>query len=403
MDALSEDTWPQMAAMYPDDSYLVTVPWHFASAETGAVSGRPVPVPPHRGCRGGDPGDTIPSLRRRPACGPSAAIRASGDRFSLRTCWGTDGRCRTARMLWGAAVSKTVVIAAVVSSALALGGWNADQAAPPDFSYDRAKSFELKVSRVEMRGRVKVEDVSHARLDGSRNLAFVVTPPAGPAGPGILFVHWLEDASPTSNRTEFLDEAVELAATDGVTSFLPDAMWSVPDWFRKRNPADDFRSSVVQVKEISRALDLLVSRPGVDAKRLLFVGHDFGAMYGAVSAGLDPGRLRGFVFMAGTQSFSDWFLLYPKVAGEVRQQVIDRLAPIDPTRSLARMGSVPVLFQFGTKDRFVSRESADALVAAAAGPKTSYVYDAEHSLTSPPKIRADRLSWIRARLSTREP
>ena len=41
------------------------------------------------------------------------------------------------------------------------------------------------------------------------------------------------------------------------------------------------------MKDLRRALDVLLAQPGVDPKRIAYVGHDFGAMYGAVLAGVD--------------------------------------------------------------------------------------------------------------------
>ncbi len=294
---------------------------------------------------------------------------------------------------------KTIALGSAAVLAIAAGLFQ--QPGPPEaeFAYDRSKPFDMKVEKQNRRGEVTVLDVTYSGLDGKRNAAFLVEPSRPARRPGVLFVHWLEDGHPTSNRTEFLEESVELAASAGVVSLLPNAMWSVPKWFSTREPASDYAMSIAQVNELRRALDLLASRSGVDADRLLFVGHDFGAMYGAIAAGLDPTRVRAFVFMAGTRSFSDWFLLYPKVSGEARQLVIDRLAPLDPTRYLAKLGSIPVLFQFATRDRFVSKAAADALVGSAAGPKEVHFYESDHSLASPAAVRADRMAWLKAQMA----
>ena len=291
-----------------------------------------------------------------------------------------------------------LAIGALIIAGVMVRGGAKSPAPASEFAYDRAKAFDLKVEKTETRGGVTIQDASYAQLDGGRNRAYVVLPPGSASHPGILFVHWLEDDNPTSNRTEFLDEAVELASASGAVSVLPDTIWAVPGWFVKRNPATDYAASVTQTLELRRALDLLASRPGVDARRLVYVGHDFGAMYGALVAGLEPARLRGFVFVAGTKSFSDWFLLYPKVQGRTRQQVIDRLAPLDPTRFLAQCSPLPVLFQFGTQDQFVSKEAADALAASAGGPKDARFYEADHSMSAPPAVRADRLAWLKTHL-----
>ncbi len=263
-----------------------------------------------------------------------------------------------------------------------------------EFDYDRTRAFDLTTHGAETRRGVTIQDVSYATLAGGRNRAYLVLPPGAGPHPGILFVHWLEDDNPTSNRTEFLEDAVEMAASAGVVSLLPDTMWAVPGWFVKRNPVEDYAASAAQVKELRRALDLLASRPGVDPRRLLYVGHDFGAMYGALVAGLDASRLRGFVYMAGTRSFSDWFLLHPKLEGEARQRVIDRLAPLDPTLFLGRAAPLPMLFQFGTRDRFVSRAAGEALVAAAGACGDARWYEVGHALDA--SATRERAAWLKA-------
>jgi len=268
------------------------------------------------------------------------------------------------------------------------------------FAYDRQRPAGLVATGTEVRGAAVVTDLTYQTLTGARRAAYLVTPssPSSGSHPAVLFVHWYEPPNPTSSRKEFLPDAIELAA-DGAISLLVDTMWSDPDWFRNRDPENDLGHSIEQVKELRRALDILASRPGVDPSRAFYVGHDFGAMYGALVAGVDASRLKGFVFMAGTRSFSDWFLLWPKRDDAVKAETIRRLAPLDPVRHLPKAGALPILFQFATRDRFVTKDAADALVASAAGPKEVRWYDAEHALNA--DATRDRLAWLRARLAAR--
>ena len=274
----------------------------------------------------------------------------------------------------------------------------AAQSTPSWFAYDRARPFNVTVATTESRGAAIVTDLSYDRLTTGRRGAYLVAPSTPPASrkPGVLFVHWYEPPNPTSSRKEFLEDAIALAA-DGVTSLLIDTMWSDPAWFEARDPENDLGHSIEQVKELRRALDLLASRPGVDGARLLYVGHDFGAMYGALAAGVEASRLKAFVFMAGTQSFSDWFLLWPKRDEAAKAQVVARLAPLDPTRHLPLLGSVPKLFQFGTGDRFVTKAAADAIVASAREPRDVKWYDAPHALNA--EATRDRVAWLRTQIA----
>src|SRR4051812_38754177 len=150
-----------------------------------------------------------------------------------------------------------------------------------------------------------VQQLSYTQLDGSTNAATVVTPAAASnaARPAILFLHWYEPPRPTSNRTEFLAEAVELAGS-GITSLLVDTPWTKEDWFPTRDAARDFEFTQRMTKDVRRALDVLMAQPGIDKSRIAVVGHDFGAMWGALAVAEDP-RVTHFVYMAGTRSFTD--------------------------------------------------------------------------------------------------
>jgi fermentation-respiration switch protein FrsA (DUF1100 family) len=212
--------------------------------------------------------------------------------------------------------------------------------------------------------------------------------------PAVLFVHWYGSPPPQSDRRQFLEEALDLAQF-GVTSLLIDTPWSDPKWFATRNPAEDMPFSVAQIKELRRALDVLTARDGVDPRRVAFVGHDFGAMYGAVLASCDR-RIAAYVLMAGTKSFSDWFLLGSKLEGDARAAVVRELAVLDPSRHAGAIAPSPVLFQFARKDEYVPEAGAEAFFAGARDPKERRWYDCDHALNG--EAAADRMVWLKTKL-----
>jgi cephalosporin-C deacetylase-like acetyl esterase len=239
---------------------------------------------------------------------------------------------------------------------------------------------------------VSVRQLTYAQLDGSRNAATLVTPAAAATGPrpAILYLHWYEPPRPTSNRTEFLAEAVELAGA-GAVSLLVDTPWAKENWFPTRDAAKDYEFTMQMTKDVRRALDVLLEQPGIDKTRVAVVGHDFGAMWGALAVAADP-RVTHFVYMAGTRSFTDWYLFTPKKEGADKEAFVAKLAPLDPIAHLAKVSPRPVLLQFGTKDPFVKNEAATAMADAVSGPKTVKTYEFEHELTY--QARLDRLAWI---------
>ena len=261
-------------------------------------------------------------------------------------------------------------------------------AAAPSFDYDKTKPLDVQSAAAA----VSVRQLTYAQIDGARNGATLVLPPASVQAPhpAILFLHWYEPPRPTSNRTEFLAEAVELAAS-GAVSLLIDTPWTGESWFPKRDSAKDYEFTIQQAKDFRRAIDVLLAQPGIDRARVAVVGHDFGAMWGALAVAADA-RVTHFVYMAGTRSFTDWYLFTPKREGAEREAFVAKLAPLDPINYLAKIAPRPVLLQFGTKDPFVKNEAATAMADAITGPKTVKTYEFEHELTY--QARLDRLAWI---------
>lgn len=265
-------------------------------------------------------------------------------------------------------------------------------AAEPDlFAYDRSAPLELHEVGSEMRGTATLHDITFV---GTKDpiKAYLVTPASPGPHPAILYVHWLGEPE-TTNRTEFLDEAVAFAQR-GVVSLLIDTMWAKPKWYGTRIPEDDYASSVNQVIEIRRALDLLLAQPGVDASRVAYVGHDFGAMYGMLAGGADH-RAKTYVFMAGVPHFIDWalFAKKPKDLEAYKAQI----APLDPVNFLPRLAPAPVFFQFGNKDEYVNATQAAESYAAAGARKQMTTYAAGHDLHTA-EVAADRVGWLEREL-----
>ena len=264
-------------------------------------------------------------------------------------------------------------------------------------AYDTAAPLNLKVVGTERRDGAVVEDVTFEGV-GETIQAYVVRPEAG-AGPfaGVLFVHWFEPPHPTSNRTQFLDEARALARR-GVVSVLPATFWSDPERYKARRWQTDFDNSVTQAKNLRRALDVLASRPGVDASRLALVGHDYGAMFGALIAAVET-RPKAYVLIAGTSRFPDWYLFGSSTgvpAGEDLTRFRERLALIDPVTALARAkGSF--FLQFGEDDKYTPRDNFITFYNAAPAPKRIATYPSGHAMTAD-IIRHDRTVWLAEQL-----
>lgn len=218
----------------------------------------------------------------------------------------------------------------------------------------------------------------------------LVEPPRHSAkAPGILFVHWLGDDPKTTNHTEFQNDAAALAKR-GVVSLLIDAPWAQSSWFMKvRTTETDYAMSLEVVTDLRRCLDALEGF-GTDANRIAYVGHDFGAMYGAVLSGVDA-RPKFYVLMAGTSTFAQWYLLGKKPADVEAYRT--QMAALDPPQYLQLGTAKAYLLQYATKDVYINADQARQFYEAAPPPKLVGFYASDHSLDVP-QAHADRIGWL---------
>jgi dienelactone hydrolase len=272
------------------------------------------------------------------------------------------------------------------------------------FRYNNASPVNVKEVSSEQRGDVTVRDITFSPGPAQRSeargrireiKAYLVVPNGSGPFAGVLWAHWLGEEK--SNRTQFLEEAIELAPK-GAVSLLIDAMWSAPHWFGNRVPEKDYENSIRQVIDLRRALDLLLSQSNVDKTRIGFVGHDYGAMYGMFMAGVDQ-RISTFVFIAATQSLNDWAFLGPQPKSKAAY--LKQNSNLELTDYLRQVRNASKLFQFGKGDFYVSQADAAILFAAAPEPKQRKLYEASHKMELN-EIARDRNAWLIQQLKLRQ-
>lgn len=228
--------------------------------------------------------------------------------------------------------------------------------------------------------------------------AYLVEPIGGGRGPALLFLHWFDTEAPDGNRTQFLDEAIELARDEGFVSILPQGHFP---W--AGDPTDAI-SDVARIRsEVARhraALDHLVARDDVDDTRVGFVGHDFGGMHGIVLVADDP-RITAAVVIAATPRWGDWFLPFWRIEGD-RFDYLRSLAEVDPISRVGDIAPRPILLQFAHSDFFIAAMAGMELHRAAGEPKEMRAYDADHGVRHP-QARADRREFLVRALSATGP
>jgi predicted esterase len=245
-----------------------------------------------------------------------------------------------------------------------------------------------------------VQDIFLSSEEAPRIKAFLIKPYKAAPGVGgaVLFVHWL-GAPPANDRTEFFEDAVQLA-DHNVTCLLVEAPWADPEWFPNRKLDDSEANTLRYVTQLRSYFRYLLAEAKPEADKIAFVGHDFGAMYGALLL-QQENAIRHAVMMAAVPDFADWYLLGRKLSDSDARQFRERMSPIAPSRYLRCARNVDVLFQFAENDRFVSREQASAFIGSAPTEKTVLWYSGGHELQD--ASRKDRVAWLVKRTAPRSP
>ncbi len=263
--------------------------------------------------------------------------------------------------------------------------------------------LETSAKVVERGEGVEVSEVSYASPKGGRVTGYLVTP----SGPGpfaaIVFGHW-----GYGNATEFLPEA-GMYARAGAVCLLPDYPWARRAPHRSAqapgldDPARDRDLFVQAVVDLRRGIDLLASRPDVDAGRIGYVGHSYGAQWGAILSAVDD-RVRTAVLVGGVGALADLFVesddpdmvaLRAQEPKEKMDRYLEVHAALDGIRYVPHAAPTPLLFQFGRHERTFGMASMERYHKAASEPKRVLWYDTGHELNDLAAL-LDRGEWLRS-------
>jgi dienelactone hydrolase len=271
---------------------------------------------------------------------------------------------------------------------------------PVTFEYDARQPLDVKDTVVGETPEATIHDLSYASANQQRVAAFLVVPKGkGPFAP-IVFGHW-----GGGSRAEFIPEA-KLYARAGAISILPDYPWDRAEPYRRTTnhfdkPEQDRDTFAQAVIDLRRAIDVLLARKDVDPRRLAYVGHSYGAQWGAILTAVDR-RMRTTVLVAGVGEIGDVLIKNPDPElAELRKAlpagVLDRyvqvVGEVDAIHFIPRAAPIPVLMQFARFEEHFDRESANRYIAAAGEPKKVLWYDSAHDMNDPQALR-DRYAWL---------
>ena len=283
----------------------------------------------------------------------------------------------------------------------------AEAQAPPEltrlFDYDSTAPLDLRMRLFERDGGVAVFDADYASPKGGRVPAFIVAPlhKSREKFAGIVFGHW-----GPGNRTEFLPEA-KLYARAGVVSILIDYPWTRPARWRRpvfgpNTTSEQDRDTYVQaVVDLRRAFDVLLSRADTDRNRLAYVGHSYGAQWGAILTAVDR-RMRTSVLVAGVPSFASVYRdsddpgmveLRQQIGAEALDAHLKVVGVLDAVNYIGYSRPIPVLFQFSRLERNFNEGAMRLYFEAAGSPKEVRWYSAGHEQNDLTALR-DRARWL---------
>jgi dienelactone hydrolase len=298
-------------------------------------------------------------------------------------------------------VSLLIVIAAFgaalwAQSPVRGGAINAAQV----FSYDVKAPLDFQESSAKDVRGVKVLDISYASPKGGRVPAYLVVPPGNGPFAGLVFVHWGQ-----GDRTEFLAEAAMLAKA-GAESLLIDAPYNRPgapsvDMFT--HPELERDSYIQLVVDARRSVDLLRSRPEVDATRIGYVGHSLGATWGGPLAAAEK-RIKALVLMGGLPTLTDFsgetYMATTTRKAYNSEQIANYvrvISPINPQNFVGHSAPASLFFQFARHDRYITPKFAKEYFDSAAQPKQQKFYFCSHEFNDPEALM-DRDQFLQQEL-----
>ena len=264
------------------------------------------------------------------------------------------------------------------------------------FSYDVNAPLNLQKTPVFTNVGVEISNISFTSPDGGVVNGMMWDPATRPGlRPGIILMHGLP-----GNASSMAGQALTYAKLGAVVIAI-DAPWNRRDGPELTNTYQDRVEQITVIKDLQRAVDVLRSRPNVDAARIAFMGASWGGATGALFVGIER-RLKAAALVVGHGG------QVSHATGPIGHKLISHLscleriawiramAPIEPIRFVGHASPTALLLQSGRFDNLVPAADAQALHAAASAPKTILWYDAGHGLNQ--QAVFDRLDWLHAQL-----
>jgi pimeloyl-ACP methyl ester carboxylesterase len=276
------------------------------------------------------------------------------------------------------------------------------------FTYDASLPRQTRLERILEDHGAKLSELTYASPMGGSVNGYLVEPIApGRNRAGVVFGHW-----GPGNRSEFVPEAMVYARA-GAVCVLVNYPWTRAADSRRslkfEDGAKDLEIARQAVIDLRRAIDLLRAREDVDPDRIAYIGHSYGAQWGAILSAIDK-RLKTCVLVGGVASAADlWERNNEPEMVELRKQwpadkrsaYMVSYTQLDAIRYVPFAAPVTLYFQFARFERYFDEQSMNAYFAAASQPKLVSWYPTGHDLNDP-LAWADRARWLERSIGLRD-
>jgi len=264
------------------------------------------------------------------------------------------------------------------------------------FAYDATAPLNLRKTTEATTAAVTLSSITYDSPAGG-SVTGIMAEPVGRAGlcPGMVILH------PAGTPAKGMASYAQQFAAHGAIVIVIDA-----PYFRRGGTSIlmfmslDRHEQIQLMKDLRRAVDVLIATGQVDPARIAFDGYSYGGSLGAGFVGIEP-RLRAAVLATPDGGLVTHVTRSGTLATftgtlscATRALWLQAMTPIEPIRFIPHASAPALLIQAGRLDNLVVPADVQALYDAASSPKKELRwYDTGHVL--PQQALLERHDWLR--------
>ena len=261
------------------------------------------------------------------------------------------------------------------------------------FAYNAAAPLNLVKTVQTATTAFELSNISYDSPGGG-SVTGIMAEPVGRTGlrPGMVILH------PSGNTAQSLAPyAQQLAAHGAVVIVINAPYWRRGETFQIQLTIQDRHDQIQLIKDLQRAVDVLIATGKVDPARIAFEGYSYGGIIGAGFVGIER-RLKAAVLAA---AHGGWvthlttparLALLPNLSCATRAVWFQAMTPIESIRFSPNAAPTTLLFQAGRFDTAVLPADTQTLYDAASAPKELRWYETGHGLNQ--QALMERHDWL---------